>query len=136
MFNLNGERMTLKPGATRARPSLHGTAVLIAEDEYFIANELVKAVRRLGGEVVGPVATQSEALQLLKSERIDCSIVDINLRGELAFPLVDELMRCNIPLVFATGYTGESIPAGYRHLPRWVKPYLPMTLAYALRNLA
>ena len=39
--------------------------VLIVEDEYFLADDLAQALRRLGAEVIGPVPTQAQALALL-----------------------------------------------------------------------
>lgn len=118
-----------------ARQALSGRRVLVVEDEFYIADDLERAVHAHGGEVVGPVASCDEALDLIHCERIDVAIVDINLQGTLAYPLVDELTRREVPVLFAIGYCSDQIPPRYRHLPRWVKPYLSDTIAAALKEL-
>lgn len=47
--------MTEQPSAKRCR-------VLIIEDEYFLGQDLAKALRLLGCEVVGPVAELFDAM--------------------------------------------------------------------------
>lgn len=116
-------------------PVLENRRILIAEDEYYVADELAKAVRLFGGTVLGPVGTQREALALLASEDATVAIVDIVLQEETAYPLVQELIARNVPLVFATGLATEDILPPYRDLPRWVKPYLPLALVATLKHV-
>ena len=47
--------------------------ILIVEDEPFVVIELVEAVERSGGAVVGPVPTVAEALALLDQHKIDAA---------------------------------------------------------------
>jgi CheY-like chemotaxis protein len=113
--------------------TLSGRRVLVVEDEYFIAADLARALTRLGADVVGPVATREQALQLLATaERIDLAVLDINLKDEPVFPLADLLIGQSVPVLFATGYGEASIPDRYRQVPRWQKPFLPEALAQAL----
>ncbi|KMO10860.1 response regulator [Methylobacterium platani] len=97
--------------------------VLVVEDEYFIADDISRALIRHGAEVVGPVPTVEEARRLLSSHRLDLAVLDINLRGELVYPLVAELNRRGVPMVFATGYDAVAIPAKYGAIPSWSKPF-------------
>ncbi len=116
--------------------SLTGRRVLVVEDEYFFADDLSRALAQLGAEVLGPVATREEALDLLASgERIDLAVLDINLQGESVFPVVDTLIEQGVPFLFATGYDQASVPARYQHVPCWEKPFDPHTLAQALAKL-
>jgi hypothetical protein len=46
------------------------------------------------------------------------AIIDVNLQDELAYPIADELMRQRIPLMFATGYGADIIPARFRDVIR------------------
>ena len=42
--------------------SLEGRRVLVVEDEFFLADDLVRALKRHGAEVVGPVPSLDRAL--------------------------------------------------------------------------
>jgi CheY-like chemotaxis protein len=115
------------------QPSLTGRRVLIVEDEYFLADDIARALAQLGAEVLGPVATREEALDLLSTgERIDLAVLDINLEGESVFPVADTLIEQGVPFLFATGYDQTAIPAQYQQVPRWEKPFAPEALAQAL----
>ena len=115
------------------QPSLTGRRVLVVEDEYFLADDLGRALTQLGAEVLGPVATRAEAFELLSTgERIDLAVLDINLQGESVFPVADTLLEQGVPFLFATGYDQTAIPAQYQQVPRWEKPFAPEALAQAL----
>ena len=121
---------------THPQPSLRGRRVLVVEDEYFVADDLGRALTQLGAEVLGPVATREEAFELLSTgERIDLAVLDINLQGESVFPVVDTLIEQGVPFLFATGYDQASVPGRYQHVPCWEKPFDPHTLARALAKL-
>ena len=116
---------------------LSGRRVLVVEDEFFIADDLARLLARLGGEVVGPVPTCEQALGLLSGpERIDLAVLDIDLRGESAFPIADALTERGVPFLFATGYEQASVPDRFRHRPLWEKPFDPDNLVRALPGLS
>ena len=115
------------------QPSLSGRRVLVVEDQFFLADDLAQAVAQLGAEVIGPVPTREEALDLLSTgERIDLAVLDINLQGESVFPVADTLLEQGVPFLFATGYDQTAIPLQYQQVPRWEKPFAPEALAQAL----
>lgn len=102
---------------------LAGLRVLIAEDEYFLANDIARALVGAGAKIVGPVPKLDAALDLLaRLDDIDGAVLDINLRGEAVYPLAHELRLKKIPFCFATGYDAGSLPLEYRDVPRWTKP--------------
>ncbi len=109
--------------------------VLVVEDEYFIADDIARALIRHGAEVVGPVPTVREAQALVVSQSLDLAVLDINLRGELVYPLVAELTQRGVPVVFATGYDAAAIPADYGAIPSWSKPFDYNALAGVLPSL-
>ena len=110
--------------------------VLVVEDEYYIADDLAQALKRLGAEVVGPVPDREAALALLTSgERIDLAVLDINLRDQMVYPVADLLRERKVPFAFATGYDPEVIPSSYEDVPRWHKPFNHMDLAQSLPSL-
>jgi DNA-binding LytR/AlgR family response regulator len=103
--------------------ALAGRRVLVVEDEYLLAAEVVKDIKALGAEVIGPVATIDDALDLLaETERLDAALLDLNLCGEMAFPIADALMERRVPFVFATGYDRFAIPPRYVDVRRFEKP--------------
>jgi CheY-like chemotaxis protein len=103
--------------------SLQGRRVLVAEDEYLLAEDLRESLERQGAQVMGPVATVTEALELLRAGPAPyTAILDINLGGEMVYPVADELRTMGIPFIFATGYEPWSIPEAYQDVPRAEKP--------------
>jgi CheY-like chemotaxis protein len=104
----------------------------VVEDEYFLADDLVGLLRDTGLDVVGPVGTLDEAERLVAEERIDCAILDINLRGQMAFPVADRLGEAGIPFIFATGYSRAAVPDRFRDVPHLEKPIEPASLLLAL----
>ena len=121
---------------TLSRGALAHRRVLVAEDEYFIARDLARALHALGAEVVGPLASRDEVQTILATgERLDAAILDINLNGEMIFPVVESLTARGIPVVFATGYDRAAVPAPYQDIPRWQKPFDPRALVQVLPDL-
>lgn len=111
--------------------------VLIAEDEFLIAMELADELHAMGAEVVAVAPTLAGArAAALAAARIDVAVLDIDLRGELAYPLADELLARGIAIVFATGYDASSIPPRYAHVECCVKPVMGGTLTRAVRRAA
>lgn len=102
---------------------LKGCRILILEDEYFIANDLERALKAQGVKVIGPFAKLSEAMRQVARDEIDAVVMDVNLRDESAYSVSDELARQHIPFIFATGYSAKTIPNRFRHVTRWEKPY-------------
>jgi CheY-like chemotaxis protein len=112
---------------------LTGRRILLIEDEYFIAEEMARLLRKSGAEILGPVSSVHEALLMLSQHfAIDGAILDINLRGEMAFAVADALIARQIPFVFATGYDQEVIPEKYAHIAHCEKPIEPRQIAKAL----
>lgn len=108
---------------------LVGMRILVVEDEYYLADDLAGALRARGAEVVGPVGTLADAVAALGSQRIDRAVLDVNLRGEMSFPLAERLEAAGIPYVIATGYSADTLPERFRDKPRLEKPFRPETLA-------
>jgi CheY-like chemotaxis protein len=113
--------------------SLAGRRLLVVEDEYFLADDLAKALRAEGAEVIGPASNVDAALDPLdETEGLDGAVVDINLQGEKAYPVADALIERAIPFMFATGYDQATIPARYGDVPRCQKPANAVTVVRIL----
>jgi CheY-like chemotaxis protein len=102
---------------------LRGRRVLVVEDEYMLAEDLRRDLENQGAEVLGPVPTVAEALELLDQGLTpDLAVLDINLQGEKVYPVADALRDHAIPFLFTTGYDAQAIPSAYADVPRTEKP--------------
>lgn len=118
-----------------ARP-LSGRRVLVVEDEYFLADDIVRALQDLGARIVGPFGGLREATDVVDGDvAIDAAVVDINLRNEMVFSLARVLRARNIPFVFTTGYDRSSIETEFQDVHLWEKPLNVNAMARELTDL-
>jgi PAS domain S-box-containing protein len=98
-------------GANPLARSGQAPRILVVEDEFLLAMELEATLRSLGCEVVGPARSLAEAVRLAASETtLHAAILDVNLSGEMVFPVADLLATRGVPILFATGYgSAESL---------------------------
>ena len=97
--------------------------ILIVEDETLLAMELEELLQGAGYSVIGPFADLAQATRAAHDEAIDIAVLDINLNGEMVYPLADDLSARGIPFVFTTGYNASNLPERFRGAPRVAKPY-------------
>jgi DNA-binding response OmpR family regulator len=109
--------------------------ILAVEDEGLIAMELEDLLGDLGHEVIGPAATVESALTLLEGARPDAAVVDANLGGESARPVVEALQAGGIPVVLASGYEPQDLETLGLGVPLLRKPYSRRELADALETV-
>ncbi|MBY9064317.1 response regulator [Sphingomonas yunnanensis] len=122
--------MSGDPGAV-ASP-LAGRRLLVCEDEFYVAVRLERALLDAGASVT-LFASLAPALAHAAGEAMpDAALLDINLRGELSFPLADALLARGVPVVFLSGYDTATIPPTYRDVARLQKP---VTLAQLTQRL-
>ena len=111
---------------------LRGKRILVVEDEYFIAKSLARDLQQAGADVLGPVPTVADAMALIDAGSVDAAVLDVNLRGEMAYPVADALTERRVPFVLATGYSADALPVRYASLPRCDKPVAADALVAAL----
>ena len=87
--------------------------ILAVEDEALIAMELEDLLQDFGYRVAGPASTVSAALALLQGCHPDAAVVDANLAGESAWPIVEALEKAGIPMVVASGYELSELPFAF-----------------------
>ncbi|GJE52807.1 hypothetical protein GOFOIKOB_5881 [Methylobacterium tardum] len=116
---------------------LVGHRILLVEDEYLIAMEMERWLRDAGAEVIGPVPSVEQALDLIEDEGApDAAILDVNLGdGERVFPVADRLDGLGVPYLFATGDMRILKDAKYERCPRLEKPILSLELVAAAEKL-
>ena len=106
------------------RERLKGLRILVVEDVLLIAEVIRDELEDCGCEVVGPVPRLQPALEMARKEALDGAVIDVNLHGELGFPIGAILRDRHIPYVFLTGYDGSStFPPEHRESPRLGKPF-------------
>jgi PAS domain S-box-containing protein len=120
----NSQASVQKSGAHDAGPVEVGLRrrILLVEDESLIAMMMDQTLRELDFDVVGPFGTVHEALAAVESESIDAGILDINLAGEMAYPIARILQARKVPFVFMTGYGPETIAAPFPDVRIFQKP--------------
>ena len=125
----NGRAAADAPAA--AAPSaitVAGNRIMIVEDEALVAMALREALDELGFSVVGPFGRISEAMIALRNNHVDAAVLDVNLGGELIYPLADVLVADRVRFVFITGYGAEEIEHRYASVPILQKPIEPGAL--------
>jgi DNA-binding response OmpR family regulator len=85
-------------------PNLRGVRVLVVEDQWHVAHALKSLLDAEGMEVCGLAPNLTDARRLVAAQRPDLAIVDINLKGEMAYVLIGELHEQRIRVVVASGY--------------------------------
>lgn len=128
----------MSPQAANAGP-LSGRRVLVIEDEYFLVDDIARALTALGARIIGPYGGLDEATDVVERDiAIDAAIVDINLRDGMIFPLARILRSRKVPLVFTTGYDRNSIEPEFQDVRLWGKPLdikaVARELAVMIRN--
>jgi len=118
-----------------ARASLAGKRVLVVEDRYLIARDICRAVRELGGVPLAPAGDLASARDSIRQTTPDLVLLDMNLRDEMASPLIHELREKGIPFILATGYEDLVLPADIRGSPRVEKPVTARTLRHVVEGL-
>ena len=94
----------MKPNSTFDPSVLSGVSILVVEDAWHVAKAMKGMLEQLGMNVLGPAATMAEARRLLATQRPRAALVDVNLRGEMAWDLIDDLREQGIDVVVMSGY--------------------------------
>lgn len=112
---------------------IRGRRILIVEDEYFVADDLATDLRAMGADVLGPVGSVAEAMDLVRANpQLDGAVLDINLHGQMSYPVAAMLMATGTPFLFATGYDSWTVDDAFRSVVRYEKPVRPSDVATAL----
>lgn len=104
---------------------LAGMRVLVVEDEYYIADDLRRSLKGAGANIIGPVGSVALAEETIGKGDFDCAVLDLNLHGESAAIIADELKILGIPFAIATGYGSSAVPERHNDVPRLEKPFDP-----------
>ncbi len=96
---------------------------LIVEDEAGIALLIEDMLLELGCEVAAMAALLPKACDLARSGIFDFAVLDVNLNGQLVFPVAEILRDRGIPFVFSTGYGRAGLPGPFENEAVLAKPF-------------
>ena len=117
-----GQVQREKEHAVPAPKLVNGNRILLVEDEALVAMMMRDSLVELGFHVIGPFDRADDALACASDEPLDAAILDVNLGGDLVYPVAERLTRRDVPFVFVTGYDAENIDTRYAHVPVLQKP--------------
>jgi CheY-like chemotaxis protein len=105
---------------------------LVVEDESMASMLMEEMLDVLGCEVVGLAARLQEAKRLAQIITVDIATLDVNLAGQMSYPVAVILRARDIPFIFATGYRSLALPPELQGAVVLAKPYTCAQLADAL----
>jgi len=113
---------TMPQGKTDAVP--FEARILLVEDQMLIAMDVEGLLNDRGYGTVIATNSADDALRLVRAQRPDFGILDVNLGSGTSLGVAEELKRLGVPFIFATGY-GDSgmIPEALSAAPIVKKPY-------------
>jgi ActR/RegA family two-component response regulator len=113
---------------------LNGRRVLLAEDNFILADNLARKMSQLGLIVIGPATNVAQAMALLDAgdAAVEGAVLDIQLGREMSFPIVDKLREMDVPAVFLSGFAGDAALGAYGDVPCFRKPIDAAKVAAAL----
>ncbi|MFV3131000.1 response regulator [Niveispirillum sp. KHB5.9] len=103
--------------------------ILVVEDEFLIAIHVADIMGDLGFNVIGPVGDIQQALPLAAQESLDGAILDVNLSGQLVFPVAATLASRGVPFILTSGYDASGLPVEWHDRPILRKPVVERDLA-------
>lgn len=108
-------------------------SVLVVEDEYLVAIEAERILSELGARSVEVAATFEAAQKRIAEGQFDVVILDVNLNGQMSFPLDQAATARGMPVVFATGYSLRTRPnTDFTGKACVTKPYTAESLSASL----
>ena len=126
--------MALGKGMRTSSSDLHGLRVLVVEDGWQVADGLKLSLEQWGMIVAGPAATAREAQSLVIECRPELAIVDVNLKGEMGYRLMDWLHDRGIQVVVISGY--EDLPESLGKFAAVLqKPFTDAVLLATLKRM-
>jgi len=104
------------------RPVGPGNRLLLVEDEALTGMMMSDMLTELGFEVIGPFGRVADAMAAVGREDFHAAVLDVNLDGEMVYPVADAVVARGVPFVFVTGYSAEGIDRRFAQIPVLQKP--------------
>jgi two-component sensor histidine kinase/DNA-binding response OmpR family regulator len=104
------------------RPVRPGNRLLLVEDEALTGMMMSDMLTELGFDVIGPFGRLADAMAAVGREDFHAAVLDVNLDGEMVYPVADAVVARGVPFVFVTGYSAEGIDRRFAQIPVLQKP--------------
>jgi CheY-like chemotaxis protein len=118
----SGRRAAANGNGAAAPQAMPGKRLLLVEDEALTAMMMSDMLTELGFDVIGPFGRVADAMAAVGREDFQAAVLDVNLDGEMVYPVADAVMARGVPLVFVTGYGAEGIDRRFAQVPVLQKP--------------
>jgi PAS domain S-box-containing protein len=99
-----------------------GVRLLLVEDEALTGMMMSDMLTELGFDVIGPFGRVADAMAAVGREDFQAAVLDVNLGGEMVYPVADAVLARGVPFVFVTGYSAEGIDCRFAQVPVLQKP--------------
>ena len=122
-------------GAAREAENDAGPRLLLVEDELVVGMFMQEVLETIGYRPTNPIGHLAEAVAAANSERFLGAVLDMNLHGEIVYPLAELLTAQHVPFLFVTGYAPHTIDPRFSSIPILQKPVLEEQLIMALQKV-
>ena len=123
-----------RPDVVAVRPP-GDSRLLLVEDELMVGLFMQDLLKTIGYRSTEPIGRLSEAIAAATNERFEGAVLDMNLNGEIVYPLAELLTEQSVPFVFVTGYAPRSVDPRFIQVPILQKPILQDELAGTLQHV-
>jgi len=107
--------------------------ILVVEDDFVASIAYKLILESLGYDMLGPVASVTEALVLIEEQPFCAALLDVNLEGEMVTPVSERLSETGCPYIFISGYSDiQVLPKKYHDCVFLEKPVKETKLKDAL----
>ncbi|MGR3541836.1 MAG: response regulator [Hasllibacter sp.] len=111
-----------------------GNAVLLVEDEAFVALETEDMLGDMGFSPVTVCASYEETERALDENGFPIAVFDLNLRGKRSTPLIRRALAKGCRVIVTTGYERRSAELDDLDVEFVSKPYASAELLTAIRR--
>jgi len=117
-----GEPVAAEHNGAGPQQVMPGNRLLLVEDEALTGMMMSEMLTDLGFDVIGPFARVADAMAAIKREDFHAAVLDVNLDGEVVYPVADAVLARGVPFVFVTGYSADGIDRRFAQVPVLQKP--------------
>lgn len=104
---------------------LAGCRVLVVEDQFFIAEQIVEALEDMGADVVGPAGRATEVERLLQKTPVEGAVLDYRLDGDTT-KIAERLVNDGALVLFLSGSDRPTeLPSCLLAVP-WIDKGVPL----------
>ena len=111
-----------------------GARILVVEDDPLLGMCIQECLEEAGYTVVALAAALQHALALATTLDLDAAVLDLNLRGEMSFPVAHALRQRGVPFIVCSGYDTTKMEALPKDVPALSKPVSAQALTAVLAD--